>query len=106
MKRLVAIAILALPGCTTFQPLTDSIRPLVEVVHVSHALQHVKKPDANDWRCEPKCGYNAYSLGVRIRPAHTPGLSIDLLEGYTKNGLHGQKEVFTGRLTWEIGARK
>lgn len=93
MKRLLIIAALAASGCQT-------VHPLVEVAHVSHARQHVNKDISF---CAPKCGYNAYSAGIRWRP--TSGLTVDLLEGYTKEQLHGQKEVFTGRITWEIGAR-
>lgn len=106
MKRLAMVLALAMPGCASFQPVTDSIRPLVEMAHVSHLTQHVKSRDANDAACVPKCGYNAYSLGIRIRPASIRGLSIDLLEGITTEHLDGQKEVFTGRFTWEIGARQ
>jgi hypothetical protein len=94
------MSVLLVSGCETIGQY--QVRPLVEMEHVSHALQHVDK-DVTNWNCSPNCGYNLYSIGARWRPFS--GFTVDLLEGYTKDQLHGQKEVFTGRITWEVGAQ-
>lgn len=95
MKRAILLIALILGGCET-------VRPLAEMSHVSHAIQHVDR-NVTTWACAPNCGYNVYSVGFRWRPFR--GFTVDALEGYTRDGLHGQHEVFTGRITWEVGAQ-
>lgn len=71
-----------LVGCST-------VRPLSEYQHVSHASDGLGGP-----------GFDTLSLGIRWRPYD--GVQVDLLEGYSPNGLDGQKEIFTGRVTVEF----
>lgn len=80
---LVIIAVVvSCSGCST-------VRPLSEYQHVSHASDGLGGP-----------GFDTLSLGIRWRPYD--GVQVDLLEGYSPNGLDGQKEIFTGRVTVEF----
>lgn len=83
---IVAAVLLALMfllcGCST-------VRPLSEYQHVSHASDGLGGP-----------GFDTLSLGIRWRPVE--GVQVDLLEGYSPNGLDGQQEIFTGRVTVEF----
>lgn len=75
-------AVLMLSGCST-------VRPLSEYQHVSHASDGLGGP-----------GFDTLSLGIRWRPVE--GVQVDLLEGYSPNGLDQRKEIFTGRVTVEF----
>lgn len=77
-----ACMLYVLSGCA-------NVRPLSEYQHVSHANDGLGGP-----------GFDTLSLGVRWRPYD--GVTVDLLEGYSPNGLDGQQEVFTGRVTVEF----
>jgi opacity protein-like surface antigen len=84
MNKIFVIAILSLcTGCST-------VRPLAEYQHISHATQHAGRNKTN-------LGYNIVSAGIRWAP--TEGVTVDLLEGYNFQKMHGRDEVFTGRVT-------
>lgn len=70
-----------------------SVRPLADYSHLSHTTQHYGDNQTN-------YGFDILSGGIRWRP--TPGVTIDLLEGYSKQEMHGRHEVFTGRVTVEF----
>lgn len=71
-----------------------NLAPLAEYQHLSHVTQHFGHNRTN-------YGYDLVSAGVRWRPA--PGVTVDLLEGYALQGMHGRDEVFSGRVTVEFG---
>lgn len=79
---LIIFVVVSCVGCST-------VRPLSEYQHVSHASDGLGGP-----------GFDTLSLGIRWRPYD--GVQVDLLEGYSPNGLDGQKEIFTGRVTVEF----
>lgn len=85
MKYAYLLAALTMTGCTT-------VRPIFEYTHVSHAAQHVDKGT--------NYGTDMMGVGVRIRPM--PGVTVDLIESYALQPLHGQREVFTGRVNVEF----
>lgn len=70
-----------------------NVRPLAEVQHTSHATQHFGSDRTN-------YGWNVISGGIRWRPH--PGVTVDLLEGYSYEEMNGRHEVFTGRMTVEF----
>lgn len=83
------VAVLA-TGCA-------SLTPLAEYQHLSHATQHFGDQRTN-------YGYDLASVGVRWRP--TDHVTVDLLEGYSLQRMHGRREVFTGRVTVEFGGAR
>jgi hypothetical protein len=82
----VVFFLLLLAGCSTVNVLT-------EYQHISHASQHVGSNRTS-------YGYDMISIGVRWKP--TQAVTIDLLEGYNFQRMHGRDEVFTGRMTVEF----
>lgn len=82
-----ACCVMLLAGCS-------HVRPLAEAQHISHVIQHLGRSDSANY------GANLASVGVRIRPAQS--VTIDLLEGYSFEEMHGTHEVFTGRITVEF----
>lgn len=83
---LIAVVAVSCSGCST-------VRPLAEYQHVSHATQHFGSDRTN-------YGYDMGSVGIRWRPLE--GVTVDLLEGYAVQEIHGRHEVFTGRMTVEF----
>lgn len=73
------------------------LRPLAEYQHLSHATQHFGDNRTN-------YGYDLASVGVRWRP--TEAVTVDLLEGYSLQEMHGRREVFSGRVTVEFGGAR
>lgn len=72
----------------------QSMTPIVEATHTSHATQHFGSNRGN-------AGWNMVGAGVRIRPYR--GVTIDLVESYSFEPVNGRHEVFTGRMLWEVG---
>jgi len=106
--RIMCISLISLlAGCSTLRTLEPNSLP-IEIDHVSHLTQHQPFTD------HPTAyGYEAFSIGAKWRP--TPNFSISVSEGaildhgyYGPTGkreygaLLGPREVFTGRLVYEI----
>src|ERR1700751_4172735 len=105
-KPFAAITItLALSGCSTLRTLEPNAIP-IELNHVSHMTHH------EPFNAHPtNYGYDALSIGAKWRPLKN--LSITLTEGvvlehkvdttWAKYGaLDGPREVFNGRIAYEI----
>jgi hypothetical protein len=83
MKRILVLMVaMGMSGCS-------ALRPLAEYQHTSHASDGLGGP-----------GFDVISFGVRWRPMD--GVTVDILEGYSPNGLDNKKEVFTGRMQVEF----
>lgn len=67
--------------------------PIARYTHNSHALQHV------DGSGEAK-GFDMVGLGVKLQIA--PNVTVEALESYSFQSLHGRHEVFTGSITLEV----
>jgi hypothetical protein len=105
----VALCVLCVSGCTVLRTIEPDALP-IEVTHVSHLTQHFGSEPTN-------YGYNAVSLGARWKVGP---VNVTLSEGYVldsrqtwtfadtgrqqelHSGLIGPREVFTGRITYEV----
>ena len=67
--------------------------PIARYTHNSHALQHV------DGSGEAK-GFDMVGLGVKVKPV--PKVTLEAVESYSFQSLHGRHEVFTGSITLEV----
>lgn len=77
--------LLGLTGCQT-------LTPIAEASHTSHATQHVG-PNRTNY------GWNTVGLGVRFKRG---GLTVDMVESYSVEPVDGMHEVFQGRLVYEF----
>jgi hypothetical protein len=98
----IGIFLMCVGGCTELRPVSVPI----EVTHVSHLTQHFES-GKQDY------GYNAASIGLKWKL--DPHLELVLSEGVVLDKEHyygdntkacgslgGPREVFTGRVTYEI----
>lgn len=102
LALLAAFVLIMLTGCAALRPAAV----VTEFDHVSHATQHFGPSPTN-------YGYNAVSAGLRWRPVQ--GMTVDLLEGVVlegqdgsedcHGGLWGPREVFEGRIQYEVPLR-
>ncbi len=98
-----------LSGCSVMHTVEPNSLP-IEVTHVSHISQHFGNDTSN-------YGYNSVSLGAKWQVNHlsimvSEGIVLDSAETYTyvdtgkqfqmRGGLLGPRDVFTGRITYEI----
>lgn len=104
----IILTLVALLGCSTLRTLEPDYLP-VEVDHVSHLTEHQPFTDHPH-----SYGYNDIAIGAKWVPM--PHLSITVSEGVILEGRHvntftgtqwhgslmGPKEVFTGRLVYDI----
>ena len=104
MIRLVAPCALLLAGCQMLKPVSVPI----EVTHVSHLTQHWPFTD------HPTCyGFDSVSVGLKWQPVRH--MTVVLEEGmvlenrdpnfYGYGSLAGPRELFTGRVTYEVPLR-
>lgn len=109
MKTTWLVLCLLLTGCTVMRTIEPSSLP-IEVTHVSHLTQHFGRDPTN-------YGYDAVSVGAKWRVSN---LSLTVSEGVVleprqtwtfsdtgqqvelHSGLVGPREVFTGRITYDI----
>lgn len=109
MRILVVIGVTLIAGCASLRDLEPSSIP-IEVTHVSHLTQHLDSNPTN-------YGFDSVSVGLRWRVGN---FSATVLEGVVlenartwtvdstgqqiplHGGLLGPREVFTGRLSYEI----
>lgn len=105
MKIILLSLIVLVSGCSTLHTLEPNTLP-IELTHVSHSTQHFGAHPTN-------YGYDALSIGAKWKP--TRNLSLSISEGVTLEkrcqtasgereygALYGPREVFTGRITYEI----
>lgn len=104
MKILLSL-ITVLSGCSALRTIEPNTLP-VEFTHVSHVSQHFGPNPTN-------YGYDAFSIGAKWLPIKNLSLSVSegvILEpghcaanGALEHGaLDGPREVFTGRVAYEI----
>lgn len=105
MKKIPLLFCMALTGCSTLKVLEPDGLP-IEFTHVSHISQHEPFTDH-----PTKYGYQLLSIGARWELFS--GLNLVLEDGINLNSrspapfeeygaLQGPKEVFTGRISYEI----
>lgn len=88
-RRNKLLAVLLMCIVLYFTTGCSHVRPLAEYQHISHASDGIGG-----------LGFDTVSVGIRWRP--TENVTVDLLEGYTPNGLNNRHEVFTGRVQVEF----